>query len=98
MLAYAARRMRLSPKAASLLACIAALVAAGALDRWAPPPSAEVARGSEACFATGLLERELVQPGGTVQRWASERALFRFRYLPRGPLVLGVDVHGQRSP
>ena len=98
MLAYAARRMRLSPKAAILVACVAALGAAGALDRWAPPPSAEVARGSEACFASGLFERELVQPGGTVQRWAGERGLFRFRYLPPGPLVLTVAVHGHRAP
>ena len=80
------------------MACIAAAGAAVGLDRWSPPPSADVARGSEACFGTGLLDRELVQPGGIVQRWAGERARFLFRYLPQGPLTLAVEVHGQRAP
>lgn len=89
--------MRLSAKAAVLVACVAALGAALVLDRWSPPPSADVARGSEACFATGLFERELVKPAG-IQRWTSERALFLFRYLPQGPLTLTIEVHGQRAP
>lgn len=90
--------MKLSPSSAVLVACVAAMGAAVALDHWSPPASADVARGSEACFATGLFDRELVRPEGIVQRWTGERARFLFRYLPRGPLTLRVEVHGQRAP
>src|SRR6185295_15941596 len=50
------------------LAAGLALCAAAGLDRFAPAPSADVSRGSEDAFATGLEPRELVPRQGP-QRW-----------------------------
>ncbi len=76
---------------------LAALLAALTLDRTAPFPSADVARGSEDAFASGLQAREL-PPREPPRRWTAERAVFRFHRLPAGPLTLEVALHGQRGP
>ena len=47
------------------------------LHRWAPPPSADVARGTEDAFAEGLHRREL-PPRLAPIRWTTDRATFTF--------------------
>jgi hypothetical protein len=78
---------------AALLGVLAAL----ALHYRAPDPSADVGRGGEDAFASGLFPREL-PPRSAPLRWTRERAQLRFRYLPRGAAVLEVDVAGHRGP
>src|SRR6185503_16755707 len=68
-----------------------------AVDWTAPPPSADVGRGSESAFASGLNPRE-IPPGQPPQRWTTARATFAFRHLPAGPQRLEVVVDGQRGP
>jgi hypothetical protein len=67
------------------------------LGRFAPCPSAEVARGSEDAFARGLQPREL-PPGHPPQRWTGPHPVFRFRHLPAGPRSLEIALHAQRAP
>lgn len=83
---------------AALIVSLAGLFAAFLLDRLAPFPSADVARGSEEAFASGLHLREFTGPRKTPERWTSERVLVRFSNLPAGPRVLEVALHQQRSP
>jgi hypothetical protein len=85
-----------SPKAALLLAAVVALGAAVALDRTSPPPAADVSRGSEGVFASGLQARE-IPPRQGPQRWMGSEASFRFRNLPVGPGRLEVALHGHKS-
>ena len=85
----------------TLIALAGAAVLAAAIavstDRLAPPPSADVARGSEdAFFASGLCEREL-PPGGKPLRWTHAQALASFRNLPASRGVLSVELLGHRS-
>jgi hypothetical protein len=89
---------RLSSRMAVVVASLVALVAAAISNRVAPAPAADVAAGTETCFGSGLFGRELPPPARTPQRWTTERAAFRFRDLPRGPLRVRVEVHGQRAP
>jgi hypothetical protein len=82
---------------AVLLAALAGTAVAAVLDRTAPPPSADVGRGSEDAFAGGLYPRE-IPPGRTPHRWTKERAVFTFRHLPLGPARLEVRLRGHRGP
>ena len=66
-------------------------------DRFAPPPAADVGRGSEEAFASGLHRRE-IPPRQGPQRWTSERALVVFRDVPAGPGSLEVRLRGNRGP
>lgn len=91
-------RLGISSRAAVVAAAVAAATAATVVDRTAPPPAADVAVGTEACFGSGLFGRELPAPRRLPQRWTTERALFRFRELPRGPVRIRIEVHGQRAP
>jgi hypothetical protein len=79
------------------VAALLALVAAAATDRLAPPPSADVGRGSEEAFARGLHRRE-IPPRQGPQRWTTERAFVVFRDVPAGAAVVEVRVRGQRGP
>jgi hypothetical protein len=88
------------PPAVPATLAAAFLLGAGAglvVDRTAPAPSAEVARGSETAFSRGLYPREL-PPGRGPQRWTTDRAEVRFRHLPRGPARLEVELQGHRGP
>ena len=86
------------PLALATLAVAAWGAAGGALlVRKAPSPTAEVARGSEDAFASGLQPREL-PPRQPPIRWTRERAVFRFRHLDAGPHRLEVSVRDHRSP
>jgi hypothetical protein len=81
---------------------LAAAVLVGSLlgvvvDRTAPAPAADVARGSEEAFAAGLHPREL-PPGRGPHRWTTSRAELRFRHLPSGPAHLEVELDGHRGP
>src|SRR6266571_992944 len=76
-------------------AVVASAIAAG-VERAAPAASADVARGGETAFATGLHRREMV-PGHGPQRWTSTEARFVFLDLPAGPAEAGVRVHGHRT-
>jgi len=87
-----------SLRVAILASCTVAVAAAFILDRFAPGPAADVSRGTEDCFAEGLLEREMPPPLRTPQRWTEGRALLRFRHLPAGPAIVRVGVHGHRAP
>jgi hypothetical protein len=90
----------LAPRKTPLAALGAAVIGAAAalcLHQAAPDPSADVARGGEDAFARGLHPREL-PPRAAPLRWTRERATVRFRYLPRGPAVLEVEVQGHRAP
>jgi len=82
--------------AAAVAVCLA-LLAAAALDRLAPAPAADVGRGSEDAFASGLHRRE-IPPRQGPQRWTTDRAVVAFRDVPAGPATLEVRLHGQRGP
>lgn len=69
-------------------------LAAGVLS---PSPSADVARGTEEAFTSGLHARE-IPPGQAPHRWTTDRATFVFRNLPEGEATLEVAVDGQRGP
>jgi hypothetical protein len=84
---------------------VAGLVVAGAgvasaflLDRLAPCPAADVARGSEDAFVSGLHARELSGSPKRPQRWTTARVEARFVWLPPGPRTLEVALHQQRQP
>jgi hypothetical protein len=72
------------------------VAAAWTANRFAPWPAAEVGRGSEDPFVSGLHARE-IPPGRGPQRWTAEQALIRFRNLPSGPADLEVRLHGHRG-
>src|SRR5262245_43554890 len=80
-----------------LAAAFLGLLAALALDRALPSPRAEVSRGSEELFASGLEPRDL-RPREAPQRWTSPESVVRFRNLPPGPARLEVALHGHHSP
>ena len=75
---------------------LAAVAAGFAVTRGAAP-SADVSRGSEEAFATGLEWREL-PPRQPPLRWTTRSALFRFRNLPKGRARLEVRIHAHRTP
>src|SRR5271170_7288626 len=64
--------------------------------REAPMPIAAVSRGSEEAFASGLHPREL-RPRSAPLRWTSERASFRFLFLPGGKAHLLVRLGQHRT-
>ena len=76
---------------------VTAIAAALLLQRFAPAPAADVGRGSEEPFASGLHRREL-PPRQPPQRWTGPEASFRFDDVPGGPARLEVHVRGQRAP
>lgn len=76
---------------------VVSVVAAIGVDRLAPPPTADVARGSEEAFGRGLEPREKPE-GGPSQRWTRERSSFGFRHLPPGPATLVVRARNHRNP
>ena len=78
---------------AALLGTAAAVFVA----RTAPAPAADVSRGSEDAFVSGLHARE-IPPRGKPQRWTRERTVVSFRHLPAGPARVDVQVRGQRGP
>ncbi|HVQ29189.1 MAG TPA: hypothetical protein VMV21_06410 [Vicinamibacteria bacterium] len=92
------RRARsVSWRAAAVAVSLGAIALAAVMDRAAPYPSAEVSRGSEAAFVTGLEPREI--EGGVVRRrWAGATLLAEFVHLPAGPLELQVVVRGHQHP
>ena len=67
------------------------------LHCWSPPPSADVARGTEEAFATGLQRREL-PPREAPIRWTTDRVTFAFDNLPKGEGELEVVLAGHRGP
>jgi hypothetical protein len=73
------------------------LLAAWVLSTFAPDPSADVAKGTEEAFTTGLYPREL-EPGGVIRRWSGGRLVVSFRSLPDSTIDLEVSVRGHRSP
>src|SRR5262245_33463248 len=84
--------------AATASVALAAILAVFALDRLAPFPAADVARGSEEAFASGLHWREFSGPLKTPERWTSERVSVHFQNLPRGARTLEVALHQHRQP
>jgi hypothetical protein len=77
------------------MTAVGAMALAVALDRLAPAPAADVGRGSEEPFTSGLHRREIAPRGG-LQRWTGPRAQVRFRDVPGGPAVLEVAVRGHQ--
>jgi len=82
---------------ALLAAAAVASAAATALHRWAPPPSADSARGTEDAFARGLQRREL-PPRQAPIRWTTGQATFVFEHLPKSDASLDIAVAGHREP
>ena len=76
---------------------LVALLAAAVIDRLAPFPAADVGRGSEEAFASGLQQRE-IPPRQGPQRWTTDRAVILFRDVPAGPGTLEVRLRGNRGP
>jgi hypothetical protein len=83
-------------RALGIAALLGALVAL-AVHRTAPPPAADVSRGSEDAFVTGLHARE-IPPRGTPLRWTRDRTVVSFRHLPPGDVAVEVQLRGQRAP
>jgi hypothetical protein len=69
----------------------------GWLASWAPPPTAEVALGSEGAFAHGLHPREKPRDEPPL-RWTEVRARFDFERLPPGPSRLEIRILKHRTP
>jgi len=91
----ASRAWRSAALAVSLAGALAALL----LDRLAPYPSADVARGSEEAFASGLELREFTPgPLRRPQRWTGARVEVGFLNLPQGPRTLEIALHQHRQP
>jgi hypothetical protein len=88
---------RLTPGRAVAAAALVGALLAVVVHRLAPTPTADVSKGSEEAFGAGLYQREL-PPRQRPIRWTTPRAVFRFRFLPPGPAVLEVAIHGQRGP
>jgi hypothetical protein len=84
-------------RAAAAAAALVAVLSAAALDRLAPLPAADVGRGSEEAFASGLHRRE-IPPRQGPQRWTTERAIIVFRDVPPGAGLLEVRLRGNRGP
>jgi hypothetical protein len=72
------------------------IVAAAALARLGPLPSADISRGSEEAFSGDLHRRELPAGAGP-QRWTAPRARFAFRNLPPGPFAVTVEIRDARG-
>jgi hypothetical protein len=83
--------------AALAAAAVVAVAAACVLSAIGPKPAADVSRGSEDAFATGLHRRE-IPPGAGPERWTTALATFGFRDLPDAPLSLAVDIREARGP
>jgi hypothetical protein len=82
---------------AALAAALAGTVLAAVVNRAAPAPTASVALGNEDAFAIGLHQRE-IPPRGRPQRWTTESARVRFRFLTADAATVEVGVRGQRAP
>jgi hypothetical protein len=80
----------------TVLVAFQATLIAWTADRLLPGPSADVARGSEEAFASGLFPREL-RPRLPPLRWTSPQAVFHFRFLPLGPRHLEVRIGDHRG-
>ena len=76
----------------ALLAAVVATVS----YRIAPAPSAEVARGTEEAFASGLYPREL-PPRSAPLRWTTDHATICFRFVPAGRAHLVVRLRQHRT-
>lgn len=88
---------RTATGAALVAAALIGASAAAILDRWSPAPSADVARGTEDAFGTGLQRREL-PPRQAPLRWTTDRAAFAFDHLPEGEAELEVALAGHHGP
>jgi len=82
---------------ALVAAALVGASAAATLHRWSPPPSADVARGTEEAFAEGLHRREL-PPRQAPLRWTTDRVTFAFDRLPTGEAELEVALAGHHGP
>ena len=88
---------RTATGAALVAAALVGASAAATLHRWSPPPSADVARGTEEAFAAGLHRREL-PPRQAPLRWTTDKVVFAFDHLPRGDAELEVALAGHHGP
>jgi hypothetical protein len=88
-------RVRAAARAFAISALMAVLAAA-IVPHLAPPPAADVARGSEEPFAEGLQPREF-DAAGLPHRWTGRRLHLRFRNLPSVPATLQLAIRGHRS-
>jgi hypothetical protein len=80
-----------------MAAALFGVAAAAVLHRWSPVPSADVSRGTEEAFTSGLHRREL-PPRQAPLRWTTDRATFVFDRLPGGDADLEVALAGHRGP
>jgi hypothetical protein len=87
---------RLPPWAAPLLAASLGVGVGSAVDRRAPPPSADVARGSEQAFLHSAYPRELTRQGP--QRWTQPAAGLRYERLAPGPVVIELHLRAYAAP
>jgi hypothetical protein len=83
--------------AGAAVALLGGVAAALMLHAFSPAPSADVSRGGEDALVRGLHPREL-PPRAAPLRWTRESAVATFRFLPRGPATLDVEVRGHRGP
>ncbi len=88
-------------RAATGTALVAAAVlgaaAAAIVQRWSPPPSADVARGTEEAFAKGLQRREL-PPRHAPIRWTTDRVALAFEHVAGKEAELEVALAGHQGP
>lgn len=73
-----------------------AVMAAVVVHRFSPPPAADVARGTEEAFASGLQRREL-PPRQAPIRWTGDRLAVAFERMPAGPANVDVEIAGHRE-
>ncbi len=88
---------RYSSAAAVLVALLVGVVTAWLVGSQTGVAAADVSRGTEDAFATGLHPRELVPQHGPL-RWTQPRATVSFRHVPAASARLEVVIAGHRTP
>jgi len=83
---------------AVLFSALAGAVAASAVGRYGPHPTASIAAGSEDAFwHQGLDEREIPPRSGPI-RWMGGAAKIAFEDLPDGPVAIEVRLRSNAAP
>ena len=88
---------RYSSAAAAAVALLAGIGSAWLVGSRTEVAAADVSRGTEEAFASGLHPRELLPQHGPL-RWTRPDATLRFLHVPSGPAHVDVAIAGHRTP
>ena len=88
---------RYSSAAAAAVALLAGIGSAWLVGSRTEVAAADVSRGTEEAFASGLYPRELLPQHGPL-RWTRSHATLRFLHVPSGSAHVDVAIAGHRTP